>query len=46
MLTYRGAAKYTLFGRLPGGGTFRVTVEDAEDSATCRGRGRLRKRRQ
>jgi hypothetical protein len=44
-LTYRGAAKHVLLIVFPGGGTFRVTVEDDEAARAAEDRGRLRKRR-
>jgi hypothetical protein len=45
-LTYRGEVKHALLIDFPtGGGTFRVTVEDAEAARAAEHRGRLRKRR-
>ena len=44
-LTYRGDVKHVLLIAFPGGGTFRVTVEDAEAARAADDRGRLRKRR-
>lgn len=44
-LTYRGNVKHVLLIAFHGGGTFRVTVEDAEAARAAEDRGRLRKRR-
>jgi hypothetical protein len=44
-LTYRGEVKQVLLIAFPGGGSFRVTVEDAEAARAADDRGRLRKRR-
>jgi hypothetical protein len=45
-LTHRGEAKHVLLIMFPaGGGTFRVTVEDAAAARAADDRGRLRKRR-
>ncbi len=45
-VTYRGDVKHVMAITFPGGGTFRVTVEDDEAARAAEDRGRLRKRKQ